>query len=186
MIPEWTAGGYLPPAPENDPIARKSRSPHRATLPEFSARFGMSPHRAGLIGGLGGFRRRLYAAGFSNGVQWLNGSFVEDAETLLQRPPRDIDLVTFCWLPSGLDEATVVRNNRNLFSRSFLRSQFGLDHYYVILDGKPPWDFVDDLLYWFGVWSHQRENLAWKGFVEIPLDPGEELPQGGVYGAGMP
>ena len=46
------------------------------------------------------FRELLTQAGFVSGFQWVDGSFLENVEMLENRPPNDLDVVTF-YIPPG-------------------------------------------------------------------------------------
>jgi hypothetical protein len=42
--------------------------------------------------------------GIVEGFQWIDGSFIEDAEKSRGRPPADIDIITFGGRPAGYAE----------------------------------------------------------------------------------
>ena len=66
-------------------------------------RFAFTRQRARLIHNLIDYRNALYAAGITDGFQWIGGSFVEHVETRPRKGqaprPHDIDIVTFYHLP---------------------------------------------------------------------------------------
>jgi hypothetical protein len=70
-------------------------------LISFVDRFSSSPERIAILHSLLQFREELYKSGITSGFQWLDGSFMENIETLESRPPNDMDVVTFYHLPIG-------------------------------------------------------------------------------------
>lgn len=85
MLPGFTNAGVLPPGV------------HTASWAEIAKRFGRSPRRQALLGGLQQAATNVRSAGAR--VLWLGGSFVTDKED-----PDDWDGV---WDPSGCDLAKV-------------------------------------------------------------------------------
>jgi hypothetical protein len=163
-IPTWNALGLLPPV---DPISPTSsqRSPYRVTLLDVVMRFSMSSDRCRVLAGLLGYRNALHNIGICKGFQWLDGSFLEDVETLERRAPRDVDVVTFMhtptnFAPSETDLAVLDHDNA--------KNRFQVDAYIVELDQVPPEQLVSYSAYWYSMWSHRR-NQAWKGFLQIDL-----------------
>lgn len=54
---------------------------------------------------------------------------------------------------------------------------FRVDHYWIPLkfDPKTAWALVNDLTYWYGLFSHRRGDACWKGMLCVALkDLGEE------------
>src|SRR5690554_6911742 len=99
-IPDWNSQGVLPP---HDPVEPTSveRSPYVVSLTDFILHFGTTQNRQSILIGLLNFRASIHAAGLIHGFQWVDGSFLEDIENLENRPPADIDIVTFFHLPQG-------------------------------------------------------------------------------------
>ena len=171
-IPGWDGDGVIPPMDPRDPTSLK-RSPYRAPLVDVVERFGDSRARRGLMSGLLDFRAALHAAGLVRGFQWIDGSFVENAEFSRGRAPGDIDVVTFFYVPDGHTEENVARGFPELFDPSAMRRIFGVDAYPVAIDPNDVKMVVDHATYWYSLWGHTRGGL-WKGFVEVDLDPGED------------
>jgi hypothetical protein len=67
---------------------------------DLVTRFATTPERQAIIAGLLAYRHALHATGLVRGFQWLDGSFAEHVEVIEQRPPNDIDVVTFYGLRS--------------------------------------------------------------------------------------
>ena len=83
--------------PANNPDAPASRggydrSPYRVSLAEFAIKFGASPRRLRLLSAFLEYRSELHSIGLVRGFQWVDGSFVENAEIRRGLPPNDIDL----------------------------------------------------------------------------------------------
>jgi hypothetical protein len=169
MIPPWSHSGVLPPFVGADPTGRAGSSPYEASCSEVASRFGTSDARILLLQSWIKYRLALQDLGVIDGFQWLDGSFLEDAESRLGRPPNDIDLVTFAQRPLGLiDFNSFVQKNFSLFSSTATGKNFSCDAYFVDLD-KPANLIVDDTRYWYGLFSHRRSTFEWKGMIQVPL-----------------
>jgi len=95
-IPAFTIDGVLPPyvgpsGPGDDPQAM---TPFEATAVEIVTTFGTTDHRRTLLQNWLDHRAAFRALGFSQGFQWIDGSFVED------KVPQDLDVVTFSRRPA--------------------------------------------------------------------------------------
>ena len=173
MIPSLNQSGVLPPfVPELDPSNRAAMAPYPASITEFVSRYSHSEERKIILKGLLSYRAKLLSVGVTEGIQWLDGSFVEDVETNRGRPPNDIDLVTFAHRPDHLSDddnwRDFVMKNMELFNPELTKKIYCCDAYFVDLSTKPLY-LVNATKYWFGLFSHQRESYLWKGMVEIPL-----------------
>lgn len=161
-IPEWNALGLLPPLDPELPTSPQ-RSPCPVSLLDVVMRFSTSPERRRVLAGFLGYRATLHRMGVCQGFQWLDGSFLEDVETLERRSPRDMDVVTFLRTPADFtptEDDIVVLDNAKV--------QFHVDAYFVELDELSPDVVVAQSAYWYSMWSHRR-NQAWKGFLQIDL-----------------
>lgn len=161
----------LPPYIGDSPGLRASMSPYHATMHEFALRFATTRPRANILQGLLTYRNALRNIGVTAGFQWLDGSFVEDAETIRGRPPQDIDVVTFAYSPQHVDTDAYRQwftANLALFDHEQTKQAFDCDAFYVDLRKRPDL-LVDDAKYWFGLFAHQRETALWKGMVQVPL-----------------
>jgi hypothetical protein len=90
---------------------------------------------------------------------------------LRECPPNDIDVVTFFYLPDGMDERTFYEQNKWIFDNC-MKQKFKTDHYFVCLEAPLNEENHELLLiqqvgYWYSLWSHQRSTLRWKGFFQI-------------------
>ena len=166
-IPNWSPEGILPPIDAANPTS-SNRAPYRTNGSELVVRFSTTTARHRILRGLFSFRAELREQGIGKGFQWLNGSFMEDVEAIQDRDPGDMDIVTFFYLPEGISQAKLAHDAPPLFDRPRLRKEFSLDAYFHVLPGGPE-DLVDRSAYWYSVWAHQRETMAWKGFVQLDL-----------------
>ena len=173
VIPDWTPKAVIPvvrPVRREEQALPENRSPFEATMTHVVERFAFTAQRAQLIHNLIDYRKALYAAGITDGFQWLNGSFVEHVETR-PRPgkaprPDDIDLVTFYHPPGQQTPETY-----DLFRPSATRQRFNIDGYGIPLGVEFTADQVEAIAYWYGMWSLRIDDHEPKGFVQVHLDP---------------
>lgn len=127
-----------------------------------------------LFRGLLNYRAALLSLGFTQGYQWIDGSFVEDVETARGRPPNDIDLVTLTvppatWLTLTLAQVqATVAARPDIFDSKEAKKVFGCEAF-VIDIGQPAHVVARQLVYWYALFSHQRTTFMWKGMVEVPI-----------------
>ena len=112
----------------------------------------------------------MHANGYQAGFQWLDGSFMEDVETLEGRPPGDIDVVSFVQNPGA---ANPTSGDLDALDHAASKTRFKVDHYFVELEAVAPSEVAFLSAYWYSVWAHRR-NLAWKGFLQVDLQPGDD------------
>jgi hypothetical protein len=172
MIPEWNADGFLPPKDENDPVSHV-RSPYKTTMLEMMNKLVASKERMEIMQGFLKYRKELYKTGITNGFQWIDGSFAENIETLMERAPNDIDIVTFYYLPDGMTQTALFDKKPLLFDHNHVKNIFRVDNYPVQLGGVCDGTIVDQIVYWYSLWSHTRSN-AWKGFLRIDLSESDD------------
>ncbi|BBE11076.1 hypothetical protein HH1059_14120 [Halorhodospira halochloris] len=110
-IPNWNHQGVLPPYVGSQ-TGSDGRSPYPTTLVEVLEHFGTSPERCKVLRGFLDYRQELYSIGVKQGFQWVNGSFAENVEILEERPPEDVDVVTFFAVPSGESQQTLLEKTR--------------------------------------------------------------------------
>ncbi|MCY3841666.1 MAG: hypothetical protein OXH09_23985 [Gammaproteobacteria bacterium] len=134
---------------------------------EVVTRFGTTTLRNTILLGWLEHRADLRTAGFLDGFQWLNGSFVEDKQ------PRDLDVVAFLYRPTGILDAgsllTLMNSNPNLFRRQNVRTKYQLDFIPVDLNGSAEF-IVQMSRYYMGLFSHRRADQLWKGMLQVRLD----------------
>lgn len=181
-LPSFDLRGLLPPFLGAD-AATPARSPYWVTMPDLVAALGTTPHRRQLLRNLISYRALLAQDGYENGIQFIDGSFVENVETIASRDPSDIDVFSILSLPqiykidlSTWGAAGLLFWNQEIANRTLNKQRFKLDTYAVLLEDlmDRPKLFVDHIIYWYGLFSHQRDTFAWKGFAGLALDPASD------------
>ena len=157
-------------------------------------RFGTTPRRREILAGFFAFRSSLHEAGVEVGLQWINGSFVENE---VQRPrddgkehPQDLDVVTLWCLPQdwleGISnwaevykqEKAFTDQHAALFDRPRIKEEKKVDSLWISLCQESH-ILVEHVAYWHGLWSHTKagadeEQSIWKGYVQVDLAKGED------------
>ena len=175
MIPRLlTAPAILPPFTGVTPAEPAARSPYRTDLEEVVQRFATSDRRREILRGFLDYRKELRQLRIGAEFQWLAGSFVENPG----REPRDVDVVTFYSLTA--DQVAAIRNDPERWQRfetlaSSAKERFSCDAYFVNM-ARPGTKLVGFTHYWYGLFSHQRGSLAWKGMLEVDV-AGEDIDQ---------
>jgi len=170
IIPAWDSMGILPPVRPGALGNSPDRSPYPVDLVAMVDRFATSSERKTILDGFLRLRRDLHQAGIVSGFQWVNGSFLEDVETREDRPPRDVDIVTFYNLPSGKSQKSLVEQNKALFNHERLKTDYNVDAYFTELGQFINQTNVKLITYWYSMWSHRRDGM-WKGFLQVDLNP---------------
>ena len=171
-FPGWDATGIIPPNHPDDP-AGGTRSPYAVSLLELTVRLGDTERRRSLLDGLLRFRAALHTAGLTMGFQWIDGSFVENIEETEDRPPNDIDVVTFFHIPDGHTQESLLQDFPRLFTPGQAKTDYGIDAYFVPLNQMPVENIIGRTAYWHSLWSHTRDGL-WKGYLQVDLDDAED------------
>lgn len=178
-LPSFDLRGLLPPFVGAD-ATTPDRSPDWVTMPELVGTFATTPHRRQLLRNLIAYRALLAQEGYVGGIQFIDGSFVENVEALANRNPSDIDVFSVlnappkyltdaaAWQATGLPFWQTEVINRDLN-----KQRFSLDTYAVLFEERQaqPMNLIGDIIYWYGLFSHQRDTFAWKGFAGLALDP---------------
>lgn len=176
-LPSFDPSGLLPPFNGAD-AATADRSPYFCAMSEMCAAFGTSDHRKDLLCKLIAYRALIASDDYVDGLQFIDGSFVENVEALESRNPNDIDVFSMLvppqkylndpasWLASGLpfwkSEITDIAKNK---------SRFSVDSYALMINPGQPAAFLQQALYWYSLFSHKKTTFAWKGFVAVALNP---------------
>lgn len=174
MIPGWTSQRVLPPCDSDDPTSSE-RSPYVVSAAEFVQKFATSPARNIILEGFLDFRKALNSIGIVQGFQWVDGSFVEDVELTRNCSPHDIDVVTFYYSADGLTQNVLLSCYPYLFDPRLAKKQYHVDAHVVelnvsILDAiENQTTLVNQTAYWYSLWSHRREDLLWKGYLQLDL-----------------
>ena len=167
------------PIPALDPISNAlppylvvmgkvaDRSPYRCSTCELCSRYATSVARIAIFDGFLKFRSECRVRGVV-GFQWVAGSFLEDIETLEQRDPNDVDVVTFVREPdTPAGAAAALSSPSDLKSRAYVKATYRVDHVFVQLR-SPPTGLVESSCYWYGLYSHRRDDM-WKGMLAVDL-----------------
>lgn len=170
-IPKWNSRGVLPADIEESPkppYEVTTVSPYQVSLSDMIARFSVTQVRRRLLKGLLSFRAELHDAGLEQGFQWIDGSFVENVEETRNRPPGDIDVVTFFHIPENETQYSLVERFPNIFSPEYIFENYGIDSHYLPLDKEHLDTIVSLSAYWNSLWSHTEDN-RWKGYLQVDL-----------------
>lgn len=166
-IPDFDNILNIMPPHMGNPATPGHLSPYHCTIQELCLRFSTTPDRLKILRGFLGLRAKLFGIGI-RGSQWLAGSFVEDIETQESRSPRDIDAVTFVCEPGTPDEVfTALAPSPELVDPEQSKAFYSVDHYIVPM-GSNPRVLVYASRYWYGLFSHRRDNV-WKGILLVDL-----------------
>ena len=170
MLPAFNHSHVLPPF-LGDTMSLGRASPYVTDAAELATQLGMTAERKRLLHGFFALRECLDALGFSDGFFWLDGSFVELVEESRGTAPADIDVVCFVHAPIGIAPPQVqalMDQHPELFHRETCKIRFGCDFFIVNLD-KPAKKLVQEVRYWYGLFSHRQSDQLWKGMLEVPL-----------------
>lgn len=171
----WNIQGVIPPIAIGEEGHSPKRSPYPISIIEFIHNFAFSTERIEILFGFLEYREAIYSSGIETGFQWVNGSFVENVESIADRAPNDIDAVTFSnfyhTIPDYPDWA---QRNIHLFNNPIVKNQYKVDSYWVDMDLGFNETSIRKCTYWYSMWSHQRDTDMWKGFFVIPLSPSED------------
>ena len=118
-----------------------------------------------ILKGLLDYREALYKAGITRGFQWIDGSFIEHVETLENRAPNDIDVVTFFHLPHGFNQQELYEQYPFLFNPEWTKEKYNVDAHVCLLGEPLESRHVRQISYWYSMWLHRR-NGTWKGFFK--------------------
>ncbi len=168
-IPSFTIDGVLPPyvGPHGPGGRAEDMSPYAVTALEVVSTLGDTDKRKEILLGWLDHRAALRKLGFTNGFQWLDGSFVE------KKDPNDLDVVSFTIRPTTAktdnDIAILLRGNPELFARAQVKAKFKLDAFFIDLDGSPE-GMVSATRYFLGLFSHRRGDDLWKGMLQVRLE----------------
>jgi hypothetical protein len=102
-------------------------------------------------------RLALQRIGITEGIQLIDGSFVEDVEVTRLRPPADIDVVTIAARPVSdrISWAQMITANQDVFDSDAAKGRFRCDHYFLDTQKRPDL-LVADAIYFSNLFSHQR------------------------------
>jgi hypothetical protein len=132
-LPSFDMRGLLPPFVGSDAVT-VDRSPYWTTMPELVAAMGTTRHRRQLLRNLITYRGLLAGEGYIGGIQFIDGSFVENVEINSNRPPSDIDVFSVLNVPpkyitdmAAWQTAGLPFWQREVIDRSLNKLRFSLD-----------------------------------------------------------
>ena len=166
-IPPFDSNSVLPPH-LGDPRQADEISPYPCSSIELCDSFGTSADRVRILDGFLRLRAELRQHGMTEGFQWVDGSFLEDVEKTENRPPGDIDVVTFYWNPNANFTTNFVAAFPDIANRAKIKADFFVDHFPIDV-GFHPEATVEATRYWCGLFSHTRTGV-WKGMLRIDLN----------------
>ncbi|SHH76217.1 hypothetical protein SAMN05428958_107255 [Pantoea sesami] len=176
MIPSFSVSGVLPPFVGNDPTFPAAQAPYRTSMTEVVQRFSFNLERIAILEGLFDYREKMRSLNVT-GYQWLDGSFVEDCENTRNRPPADIDVITFAYRPINQDGHYLNKDDfelltdqhPELFDPDDAKDTYKCDAYYVDFN-QAPHSLASSVTYWCNLFSHSRINNLWKGIIQVELN----------------
>lgn len=166
-IPDFDHNHVLPPHVGN-PTNRNDLSPYPCSILELCHKFSTSTERIIILKNLVKFRIKINDLGIKIGFQWLDGSFLENIEVSQERPPRDLDIITFYGNLSMDEQNKIVASFPEFANPTLAKQNYLLDHYAIDYMFHPNVT-VEQTRYWLQLFSHNR-NGVWKGMLNIPLN----------------
>lgn len=171
----WNIQGVIPPIATGEEGHSPKRSPYPISINEFVHKFAFSTERIKILIGFLEYRKAIYSSGITTGFQWINGSFVENIESIAERAPNDIDVVTFSNLYQTIPNYPKwAEINFNFLSNPIAKNKYKVDSYWVDMDIGFNEYSIERCTYWYSMWSHQRDTNIWKGFFVISLSPSDD------------
>jgi hypothetical protein len=174
-IPDWDAEGYLPALLGHETM-EVSHPPYPVSLTDLVRRFRGSDRRREILSGFLGFRANLYHAGLNDGIQWINGSFVNDKMSQKGEEPGDIDVITLFNVPPGVTQQQLLTGSPELFGGPGVnrnKELFDVDSYFVSLNSGSVSYTTKSIAFWNNLWYHTKEGRR-KGFLSVDLAPNED------------
>jgi hypothetical protein len=175
-LPPFDMRGLLPPFNGGNPT-EFDRSPYFCSMTELCLALGTTDHRKGLLRNLISYRALIASDEFIEGVQFINGSFVENIEINEGRNPSDIDVFSILVPPAKYVNAPALWQStgsafwqNEIIDNTKNKSRFSVDCYALMLNIRDLGNFLRQSLYWYSLFSHKRSNYEWKGFAAVPLN----------------
>jgi hypothetical protein len=177
-IPSFDHNNVLPPH-LGTPTDKSDLSPYPCSILELCQEFASSRERIDILKGFLDFRDSMRQNGIINGFQWLNGSFLENIENSDQRPPNDIDVVTFFGGLSNADLYSIQQNFPDFSGPPLAKHNFYVDNYPVDYTYSPD-ATVELTRYWVQLFTHNRIG-SWKGILRVEINTQNEDAQAISY-----
>jgi hypothetical protein len=94
------------------------------------------------------------------------------------REPRDIDVFSLLNVPAHYQQNPTSWTQggfqfwaEEIQNQPKNKSRFRLDTYAVLVEEYQLLSLLKNVMYWYSLFSHQRDTFAWKGFVAVVIDP---------------
>ena len=173
-IPEWDEEGFLP-SHLGPPNQSASHPPYRVRLTDLMSRLGQSARRETILKGFLTFRSELHKAGLTRGLQWIDGSFVNDKMKQRGEEPNDIDVVTLFYVPAGTTQIQLLSQFPDLLADQVNanKEKYNVDSYFVSLSSNNPDFMTKSIAFWNNLWHHTEQGRR-KGFLAVDLADGED------------
>jgi hypothetical protein len=179
-VPAFDARGLIPPFVGSDE-ATKDRSPYEVTMPEIVASLGTTQPRRELLKGLLDYRELLARLGYTDGVQFVDGSFAENVEVREGRDPKDIDVFSYLTRPARYQQDPALwaavgfaEWSAEIADRLQNKLRFRLDTYAIAVDQHTPIALIVETVYWYSLFAHKKITHDWKGFLRVRLNPADD------------
>ncbi len=100
---------------------------------------------------------------------------MQEVEETEDRPPNDIDVVTYIAIPEGTTQRSLMDQAPYLFLSRLSKVRFRVDAYVLPFLGQSLGaEHIERVTYWYSMWSHTREENTWKGFLLTALGPNDD------------
>jgi hypothetical protein len=77
-------------------------------------------------------------------------------------------------VPAGQTQQTLEASHPQLFDHDSIKNIYHVDAYFFELKSSTLRKLISETTYWYSLWSHQRNSLLWKGYVQIDLSPTDD------------
>ena len=172
QIPEWDEEGFLPHT-IGQPTLSSSHPPYLVRLKDLVSHYSYSAKRQKILKGFLDFREALHQIGLWRGIQWINGSFVNDKMLQEGKEPGDIDVVTLYYPPGNQTQITLLNRNPALFRSKSNKANYLVDSYFIDLNTSNPFYMTKNIAFWNNLWHHTEEGRR-KGFLAVNLSGTED------------
>ena len=174
-IPAWDTEGYLPPLLGHETLSR-SHPPYPVSLTDLVQRFRVSDRRREILRGFLDFRAKLHQVGLDDGIQWVDGSFVNDKMSQKGEEPGDIDVITLYNVPTGTTQSQLLARFPELFGDPSVnrnKEMYDVDSYFVSMNSGSVSYTTKSIAFWNNLWYHTEQGRR-KGFLSVDLAPIED------------
>ena len=118
----------------------------------------------------------MHQFGLNEGIQWINGSFVNDKMSQEGEEPCDIDVITLYNVPLGVTQQQLLTSSPDLFGAPGTnrnKELFDVDSYFVSLNSGSVSYTTKSIAFWNNLWHHTEKGRR-KGFLAVDLAPTDD------------